>query len=129
MGKAKNKKPPEAWETAVDRHFVRIYEDMLESEAFMDLKGRQVKLYLYMKAQYRGKETKNNPYQKKEYFYFSWRSANKRYKLYTNQRSFYDDIKILCESGFIKVIENNKNLRQKNVYAFSDKWKAKSKKL
>ena len=123
MAKSK-KQPPEKWESVgKNNKFVRLFVEQLESEAMNQLKPRQRNLYTYMKLQYSGKETKNNPQGKKDYFYFNWTLANKKYKLYKNQKTFYDDIKILNEKGFIEIVEKNQNLRQKNVYKFSDKWK------
>ena len=29
----------------------------------------------------------------------------------------------LIDKGFIDVVQNNKNLRRANIYAFSDRWK------
>ena len=122
---AKNKKqPPEVWEIiGENRKFVRLFIGMLDSNAFKQLKPRQRALYLYMKAQYNGKETKNNPNSNKNQFYFNWALASKKYKLYTSKDTFYKDIKKLIECGFIVCSQNNRNLREKNVYAFSDKWK------
>ena len=118
------KQPPERFENiGKNEKFVRLFVGQLESEAFKKLKGRQRALYLYMKAQYSGKETKNNPNGDKLQFYFNWHLASETYKLYTNQKTFYDDIKALINYGFIECVENNRNLRKKSVYAFSDKWK------
>ncbi len=47
---------------------------------------------------------------------------SKDYPLYNNKNSLYSDIKVLIEQGFIECVERNKNTRDKNVYAFSDKW-------
>lgn len=118
------KNPPEKWESiGKNNKFVRLFVEQLESKAMQNLTGRQIALYLFMKMQYKGKETKNNPNGKKEQFYFNWGLANKKYCLYTNQKTFYNDIKALIKFGFIECIENNRNTRSKNVYAFSDKWK------
>ena len=121
---AKKKQQPEQWENiGKNNRFVRLYVEQLESNAMKELNGRQRALYLYMKMQYRGKETKNNPNGKKEQFYFNWKLANEKYALYTSSNTFRKDIKVLIQYGFIECIENNKNLCKKNVYAFSDKWK------
>lgn len=119
-----NKQPPERFENeGKNNKFVRIFVGQLESKAFKKLNGRQRALYLYMKAQYSGKETKNNPNGEKLQFYFNWQLANEKYNLYSRQETFYKDIKALINYGFIECIENNRNLRKKSVYAFSDKWK------
>lgn len=121
MAKTK-KQPPEKWENqGQNERFIRLHIGLLESDAYLSLKPRQMVLYSYMKLQYKGKENKNRP---KEQFEFSWSKANKIYKLYTNKNYFYDDINALITSGFIDCIENNKNLRKSNVYAFSDRWKS-----
>lgn len=120
----KTKQPPEPFENmGQNNKFVRLFIGQIDSEAFKKLNPRQRTLYLYMKAQYRGKETKNNPNGKKDQFYFNWRLANTQYRLYTNMSTFYNDIKVLEEYGFIVCVERNWNLRKKNVYAFSDQWK------
>ncbi len=119
----KKAKPPEIWEnTGKNAAFVRIHYSLLESSAFKSLKPRQRTLYLYMKAQYKGKVTKNTPNQQKAQFKFNWALASKHYCLYTNKDTFYKDIKALIEAGFIVCVENNKNLRQCSVYQFSHKW-------
>ena len=111
---AKRVNEPEHWENyGKNRKFVRLFVGMLESPAMKKLNGRQIALYLYMKKQYNGKES---------VFCFNWKLANDKYKLYTNQSTFYKDIKKLCDLGFITCIENNRNLRQKNKYAFSSNW-------
>ena len=73
-----------------------------------------------MKSQYKGSASKDNP---KE-FCFNWGLASKSFKLYGNRETFYKDIKVLIDTGFIDCVENNRNLRQKNVYRFSDRWKS-----
>ena len=121
----KRKQAPEPFESiGKNDRFVRLHIELIESEAFKRLNGRQQSLYLYMKAQYKGKETKNNPNRNKLQFYFNWNLAEKKYRLYTNRDTFYKDIKVLIEYGFIECVENNHYLRKKSIYSFSDKWKS-----
>ena len=44
------------------------------------------------------------------------------YKLYTNNKSFYEDRDALIERGFIEIVETGKITRTKNIYKFSDSW-------
>lgn len=119
----KKKQPPEKWENqGFNERFERLYIGQLTHPAMLSLKPRAFRLYVYMKLQYKGKETKSNPNGKKEQFYCNWKMMSKDYPLYNNKNSLYSDIKVLIEQGFIECVERNKNTRDKNVYAFSDKW-------
>lgn len=95
---------------------------MLKSPAWMSLKPRAKVLYLYMKAQYYGVKEKNKPEQNPLYFVFNQAMWKTTYKLYTNNKSFYEDRDQLIEKGFIEIIETGKLTRTKNIYKFSDKW-------
>lgn len=124
MGRSK-KKPPEAWESiGKNNKFVRLFYEQLYSNAAKKLTPRQRALYLYMKAQYSGKHTGKSPDGKSNHFCFSWRQAHEETALYGSKQTFYADIKALEVIGFIECVENNKNLRKKNIYAYSDKWKS-----
>lgn len=46
------------------------------------------------------------------------------YALYSDEKSFYKDRDTLIERGFIKLIATYaKGSKEKNLYAFDDKWK------
>ncbi|MGF6990063.1 hypothetical protein M2150_001306 [Lachnospiraceae bacterium PM6-15] len=97
-----------------------LYATMLQSEAFKSLSHRQVRLYLYMKAQYYGALAVEGS---QDCFYFNramW--SEKGYGLYTNQNSFYEDVKALISKGFIEIGESGRFTRKKNIYKYSDKW-------
>lgn len=107
-----------------------IYESMLLSEPYKDLKTRQQQLYTLCKAQYYGKRKpgKDNEetglFQGAEYFYLNLDSVVK-YGLYTRnmRKEFYGDMKALEEHGFIKqVSKGGGNGKTKSVYVFTDKW-------
>ena len=99
-----------------------IFMSMLKSPAWMSLKPRAKVLYLYMKAQYYGVKEKNKPEQNPLYFVFNQAMWKTTYKLYTNNKSFYEDRDALIERGFIEIVETGKITRTKNIYKFSDSW-------
>ena len=111
-----------------------LYSSMLESPAWMDLSPKQQVLYLFCKWQYyRMKEVQKKalflaypdltpPANVQEYFSLSTGAVTKDYPLYTNLSSFYRDRDALITHGFIRVIADGSNVRQKNIYRYSDKW-------
>lgn len=91
--------------------FVQISHDMIKSPAWKKLSPIAKELYTYMLTKYKGdaltftcsyKEIKNEVGQ-------GWNSISSA-------------LKGLIEGGFIKVIENNKNRWEMNVYKHSDEW-------
>lgn len=108
-----------------------IYESMLLSPAFQDLKHRQRNLYVVCKAQYYGhrKPKQDNPdveqLQNDCLFYLNWYEVMK-YGIYTKtmKKEFYGDLKALEQHGFIDiVVRGGKNGKTKSIYKYSDKWK------
>ena len=125
--KTKSKKPkfvPQPWESAgrSNNRFTPLYHSQTFHDSYLSLNGRQRSLYYYMKTQFKG-----NP--DRIVFTFPWNLADKNSKnsnsckLYTGKKTFYDDIKVLIDKGFIDCVENNKNLRKSNKYKFSERWK------
>jgi hypothetical protein len=114
-----------------------IYISMLQSMAWHKLTGKQKELYLYCKAQYYGeKKSKKEHLTEDENNCGENIDISKRftmnkskwceiYGIYSSngQRHFYADMKALIENGFIKVIQNGKSNRTKNIYEYSDKWR------
>ena len=106
-----------------------IYESMLVSNAFIDLKPRQKILYVVCKAQLYGKrkpgkDNKEVPeLQEDNLFYFSWKMAQD-YELYKagSHSNFYADMRVLMEHGFIESVVQGSINNQKSIYRFSDKW-------
>ncbi len=136
MAKKKDKYVPKSFESNVYINVgskkqrdtsANIYESMLLSEAWQDLTPRQKILYIYCKAQYYGeknyqlKEKDTNP----EIFTMNQCKWHKKYKLYSlgNRNQFYKDMEGLITHGFIKCVECGAIARQKNIYAFNNKWK------
>ena len=46
-----------------------------------------------------------------------------KYRSYMTKPTFQRVKQELIDKGFVDVIQNNKNLRKSNIYAFSDRWK------
>jgi hypothetical protein len=97
-----------------------IYQSMMESDAFASLSAPQVRLYLFCKLQYYSQKTKPND--DNTCFYFNQSKWKSQYKLYSNNNSFYKDMRALIEKGFIKKIESGKNTRTRSIYQFSNEW-------
>lgn len=113
-----------------------IYMSMMLSPAWLDLSKAQQILYLYCKAQYYGKNKKEQKelmtaeelLSKKEVdtskrFFMNREMWLNFYKIYPDNGQFYKDIKVLCDFGFIKTIERNQNTKKRNIYEFTDQWR------
>lgn len=106
-----------------------IYESMLLSSAWKDLKPRERQLYLYCKAQYYGKRKPSKDYpdieafQSENCFYLNL-AAVVKYGIYTRNgnKEFYADIKTLAQHGFIEIVSSGKVTKTKSIYKYSDKW-------
>ncbi len=94
--------------------FVRLSYDMLNSEAWKDLKTIAVKLYVYLKTKYNGSEISIE-------FECSYSEINNKLRFSDKSiKSAYDD---LIAKGFVEVLENNRARMKANKYKFSEKWK------
>ena len=106
-----------------------LYESMLVSPAFLDLSPRQRCLYLACKAQCYGKRKPSKDFPQIDslkddtMFYLNW-SAVAKYGLYTStmHATFYRDMKVLCEHGFIRQVSSGKLRHEKSIYQYSANW-------
>lgn len=106
-----------------------IYESMLLSSAFQDLKPRQQMLYIVCKSQFYGHRKPSQDFPEMEAvqadtcFYLNL-AAVCRYGLYSrNMRGkFYQDMKVLQEHGFIKLVSSGASTKTKSIYRFSSDW-------
>lgn len=128
MGKRKSQYLPKPYESikGYGDTSANIYESMLRSAAWKDLKSGAQTLYLHMKSQKYAQ--KDKPIKDDETaFRFNrckWiKGKPYSYGLYSNEKQFYKDRDALIEHGFITVVERNKNQRTANVYRLSDGWK------
>lgn len=105
--------------TNTSERFVALYPSMIYSRAFRDLSPRQQVLYMYMKDQLFGGVKDGLP---EGQFYFNREKWQDRIRLYSSPNKYYRDRNALIAHGFIEIAINRKNMRQKNVYCYSDKW-------
>ena len=139
MSRRKKKFQPKAWESAgqvqygkrlIEDTSASIFESMLQSDSFKALKARQRFLYILCKSQYYGKKKPRHEFPDNEelksddLFFLNW-AAVKRYALYsdTDSSTFYKDMKVLTDRGFIEKVASGKPNHSKTIYKFSDKWK------
>lgn len=141
MARHKNHYKPKAFESKGEKYIdingtlkadtsANIYESMLTSKAYIDLKTRQKMLYVICKAQYYGKRKPGKDFtdleqlQRDDIFYLNL-AAVVRYGIYTPnmRKEFYNDMKALQEHGFIKLIaKGGGNGKTKSIYQFSSDW-------
>lgn len=141
MARKRNHYKPKAFESKGEKFIddngtiradtsANVYESMLLSKAYIDLKTRQKMLYIYCKAQYYGKRKPSKDYeemglfQSADCFYLNLACVVK-YGLYTRnmRKEFYGDMKALQEHGFItQLAPGGGNGKAKSVYQFSSDW-------
>jgi hypothetical protein len=92
------------------RHY-RITINMRESKAWKDLDIYARDLYHYMKSKYNFNNENNISCTYEEGMELM------------SKASFTKAMDSLISHGFIKIIRNGRNLRQPNIYGFSDLWK------
>lgn len=121
MAKTKRPKPPVnySFESTNNRYdFTKICRDMQRSEAWKQLKPRQIGLYFLFKSKFtvNSKTLETNA----ENISFTTSEA-KRY--YGDLRTFRADVDILINLGFIKQIMSGVPRMEPSIYGFSDRWK------
>lgn len=108
---------------------IALYFDMIDSKAWSELKGNDIKVYLYMLRKYTASYTKgmlvscnkdNISIPKNEYL---GKDKKQSWIIKMNQTTFMNSLDHLIELGFIKVVRNGYNSRECNIYGFSDMWK------
>lgn len=107
-----------------------IYMSMLQNKNFKQLSDKQVRLYLYCKAQYYTEKRKPRTNielggeTSEEFFTMNENKWKNLYGLYTEntRRYFYKDMSRLIELGFIDKVESGQHTRTSNIYKFSDRW-------
>jgi len=105
-----------------------IYFDMMESKAWGELSGNDIKLYLYMLKKYSANyvkyvyinSNKNNiSIPKKEYLGLD---ESQLWTIKMGMSTFQNSIDNLIKLGFVKVVEYRYATRECNIYGFSDMW-------
>lgn len=110
---------PQLWEFKSDnRHWVRLYHDMLDSPAFKTLTPEAKLIYLYLKKEYKGiafneiKDTVICPYST-----ISESTGIRRGNIYKRLLE-------LEKFGFISISKSGGLYRQTNHYKFIQNWKS-----
>lgn len=121
MAKTKRLKPPVnySFESTNNRYdFTKICRDMQKSEAWKQLKLRQIGLYFLLKSKFtvNSKTLETNA----ENISFTTSEAK---KYYGDLRTFRADMDILINLGFIKQVMSGVPRMEPSIYGFSDKWK------
>lgn len=112
MGRVR-KVPFQPWEgktdNGIEKRYFRLGASIMASEAMLSLSSSAFRVYCHMRIESGGKRSFKFPYSK--------------YKIFMARPTFVKARDELVEKGFIDVIQNNKNLRKANIYAFSERWK------
>jgi hypothetical protein len=108
-----------------------IYMSMLMSYAWQQLSKNAQVLYVYCKAQYYAEKKKPKTehqqlteQEQRQCFTMNkskWQKLNNIYK--SDNGQFNKDMKQLIYYGFVELLEGGKNVRKKNIYMLSNKWK------
>ena len=103
--------PP--WKSAAkdgfEKQFVQLGRSQLLHESMTDLSGNAFRVYVYMLLESGGK---------KEFIF-----PHSKYKAIMSKPTFQKAKAELIEKGFIVEIQNNRNIRKPNQYAFSTLWR------
>lgn len=121
MAKSKKFKPPVnySFESTNQKYdFTKICRDMQRSEAWKQLKPRQIGLYFLFKSKFtvNSKTLENNA----ENISFTTSEAKNHYG---DLRTFRSDVDKLIDLGFIKQIMSGVPRMEASIYGFSDRWK------
>lgn len=109
-----------------------IYMSMLMSYAWQQLSKNAQVLYVYCKAQYYAEKRKPKTehqqlteQEQRQCFTMNKSKWQKLYKIYKSDNGqFNKDMKQLIDFGFVELLEGGKNVRKKNTYMLSNKWKS-----
>ena len=128
--KRSEKRKPKYWETATNKHYFVIYDDLLESDAFRTLTARQKDLYLKCVSLYKNARIPKQDYPNLEWitgeneFYIS-KATVLKCGLYpaSSVSNLYKDMDALEEHGLVKKLSSGMAQHKKSIYSFSDEWK------
>lgn len=111
---ARSKKTPfPVWQTCkptgIEERYIRLGNSQMLHPATMGLSDKAARIYNYMLLEAGGKREFTFPRSK-----YSKLAGNDVFQRAKDE---------LIEKGFIKVKQNNANLRKANIYEFSEAWK------
>lgn len=133
MSKNNKKYEPKSFESdgSSSDTSANIYMSMLMSYAWQQLSKNAQVLYVYCKAQYYAEKKKPKTehrqlteQEQRQCFTMNKSKWQKLYKIYKSDNGqFNKDMKQLIDYGFVELLESGKNVRKKNTYMLSNKWK------
>lgn len=111
---ARPKKTPfSPWQTCkdsgIEERYIRLGNSQLLHPAMISLSDKAKTIYIYMLLESGGERDFTFP--------------RSKYNKLAGHSVFQGAKDELIEKGFIKVKQNNANLRKANIYEFSDEWK------
>lgn len=111
---AKTKKTPFApWQTCkadgVEQRYIRLGNSQLMHPAMLSLSDKAQVVYIHMLLESGGKKEFTFP--------------RSKYNSIAGHTAFQNAKEELIQHGFIRVKQNNANLRKANVYEFIEEWK------
>lgn len=126
----RKKQPPKPFQRrpSGSRHFIQLYDDVLDSKAFHSLSARQKVLYVYcvresygaaMRDSAKG-SAKGNP----ALFYMNKALRTEVHELYakSDTRCFERDMAALVGAGLVDCVRSGYERREKTVYRLSSRW-------
>lgn len=125
----KRKQNYQSFQSSSGGRLIALYFDMIDSKAWSELKGNDIKAYLYMLRKYTANYTKGMlvscnrddiSIPKDEYL---GKDKKQPWIMKMAQATFMNSIDHLINLGFIKVIRNGYASRECNIYGFNDMWK------
>lgn len=113
--------------------YVALYASMTNSRAWHSLTGNQRELYRFCRSQISAKQKPCSefpdyePYQDDAVFYMG-NALGITLGLYAARNgkisnTFYKDLRVLEERGFIDCLINRRKSRKKSIFRFTDRWK------
>lgn len=121
MPRAKRKSNYQSFQSSKGGRMVAIYFDMMESKAWAELSGNDIKLYLHMLKKYTAKFDKGILIKSNKEDICMTRDE---YTKFMAKNTFEKGIDKLINLGFVKVMEYQYKcgIRKLIIYGFSDMW-------
>lgn len=103
--------------------FIRLFYDLLDSEAFHDLTPKQQILLVFCIRESHGRAMADNGGDER-LFYMNRALRVEKHGLYadTDKRGFERDMAALIEHGFVDCVQSNYRSRERNLYRLSARW-------
>lgn len=101
-------------------HFLALFDDMVESNAWKQLKANEIVLYINMAIKLKVKYIQNQVEKTSE---DDITMVKKEYLELMEQRTFFKSVDHLIELGFIRVVSSRYGTRESTIYGLNYMWK------